>query len=370
MPVTVLGANGLGRDSDIIEGLVWAVDHHADVALMSFSASGYSSALQAAIDYAWAHGVVVVAATGNDGSSSPAFPAGDRGVIGVSITDRVRRAARRRPTTATTRSLRPRATEILTHVRGRRLRVHLGHVRLGGRGRGRGGAAARRRSVRCRTASIVGRLAATADAAGTAAETGNGRLNLGRALTVVAGTPTQPAGAAPVGSGGPFVGPYVIAAAVQGISVSAQSPSSVSPGGSATYTVSVNMNGNATAVGVILDVFPAVATVTPSFSDGGTCRSSDNNNWSSTLDADDHRIDATRSDLVHRSRPDSYEHDVRVGTDGHRHGRRNVDGPHRNDDDDYLRRSGSVHRRRPVHGRRQRHPSLGIRGYRRNGHDL
>jgi len=87
MPVTVLGANGLGRDSDIIEGLVWAVDHNADVALMSFSASGYSSALQAAIDYAWAHGVVVVAATGNDGSSSPAFPAGDRGVIGVSSTD-------------------------------------------------------------------------------------------------------------------------------------------------------------------------------------------------------------------------------------------------------------------------------------------
>src|SRR4029077_5909168 len=82
MPVTVLGPNGLGRDSDIIEGLVWAADHHADVALMSFSASGFSSALQAAIDYAWSNGVVVVAATGNDGSSAPHFPAGDRGVIG------------------------------------------------------------------------------------------------------------------------------------------------------------------------------------------------------------------------------------------------------------------------------------------------
>jgi subtilisin family serine protease len=71
MPVTVLGPNGLGRDSDIIEGLVWAADHHADVALMAFSASGFSSALQAAIDYAWSKGVVVVAATGNDGSSAP-----------------------------------------------------------------------------------------------------------------------------------------------------------------------------------------------------------------------------------------------------------------------------------------------------------
>ena len=37
MPVTVLGADGLGRDSDIIEGVVWAADHGADVILMSFS---------------------------------------------------------------------------------------------------------------------------------------------------------------------------------------------------------------------------------------------------------------------------------------------------------------------------------------------
>src|SRR3954451_22422720 len=82
MPVTVLGPDGLGRDSDIIEGLVWAADHGADVALMAFSSSGYSSALQAAVDYAWSKGVVLVAATGNDGTSVAAFPAGDRGVVG------------------------------------------------------------------------------------------------------------------------------------------------------------------------------------------------------------------------------------------------------------------------------------------------
>src|SRR4029078_9813768 len=87
MPITVLGADGLGRDSDIIEGLVWAADHGADVALMAFSAYGYSSAVQAAVDYAWSKGVVRVDATGNDGSSSAAFPAGYRGVVGVSNTD-------------------------------------------------------------------------------------------------------------------------------------------------------------------------------------------------------------------------------------------------------------------------------------------
>ncbi len=87
MPVTVLGADGLGQDSDIIQGVVWAVDHGADVINMSFSNPGYSASLQVAIDYAWANNAVIVAATGNDGSSTVTFPAGDRGVIGVSSTD-------------------------------------------------------------------------------------------------------------------------------------------------------------------------------------------------------------------------------------------------------------------------------------------
>jgi NAD(P)-dependent dehydrogenase (short-subunit alcohol dehydrogenase family) len=42
---------------------------------------------QAAIDYAWSRGAVIVAATGNDGSSAPTFPAGDAEVVGVSNTD-------------------------------------------------------------------------------------------------------------------------------------------------------------------------------------------------------------------------------------------------------------------------------------------
>jgi hypothetical protein len=71
MPITVLDANGLGQDSDIIAGVVYAVDHGASVINMSFSNPGYSPALQAAIDYAWAHNVVVVAATGNDASGRP-----------------------------------------------------------------------------------------------------------------------------------------------------------------------------------------------------------------------------------------------------------------------------------------------------------
>src|SRR5213593_1249856 len=87
MPVTVLGADGAGQDSDIIQGVVWAADHGADVILMAFSNPGYSPDLQDAIDYAWSKGAVVVAATGNDGSTTVNYPAGDRAVVGVSATD-------------------------------------------------------------------------------------------------------------------------------------------------------------------------------------------------------------------------------------------------------------------------------------------
>src|SRR2546428_13950199 len=58
---------------------------------------------------------------------------------------------------------------------------------------------------------IVGRLARTADPAGTQSQTGNGRINLARALADTNTDFIEPAGAAPVGQGGPFVGPYVAA---------------------------------------------------------------------------------------------------------------------------------------------------------------
>src|SRR5437879_5937167 len=81
------GVAAAGGDSDVINGVVYAVQHGADVILMSFSNPGFSSSLQTAVDYAWAHGVVLVAATGNDGSSTVNYPAGDRGVLGVASTD-------------------------------------------------------------------------------------------------------------------------------------------------------------------------------------------------------------------------------------------------------------------------------------------
>ena len=79
--VQVLGTDGTGWDSDIVSGVLWAADNGADVILMAFSNPGFSQALQDAVDYAWSNGAVLVAATGNDGSSSPSYPAGDAKVV-------------------------------------------------------------------------------------------------------------------------------------------------------------------------------------------------------------------------------------------------------------------------------------------------
>src|SRR5205823_11934760 len=87
LPVQVLDPSGTGQDSDIMRGIIWAANHGADVILMAFAGPGHTNSLQNAIDYAWSHGAVLVAATGNTGSSTPNYPAGDAEVMGVSGTD-------------------------------------------------------------------------------------------------------------------------------------------------------------------------------------------------------------------------------------------------------------------------------------------
>ena len=182
MPVTVLDADGLGQDSDIIEGIVWAVDHGADVINLSFSNPGFSSALQAAVDYAWDHDVVVVAATGNDGSGAPTYPAGDRGVVGVSNTNRADELERLPRTTAPTRSSpRPAPTSTRSPAGGGHDLGHR-HVRVVGRGRRGGRTPARDRPRRLQRHDRRAASRRSAADVGTRDETGNGRLDLARAV--------------------------------------------------------------------------------------------------------------------------------------------------------------------------------------------
>src|SRR5919204_163112 len=85
--VQVLQSDGTGWDSDVVSGVLWAADNGANVLLMGFSSPTYSAALADAVSYAESKGVVVVAATGNDGSTAVTYPAGLPGVIGVAATD-------------------------------------------------------------------------------------------------------------------------------------------------------------------------------------------------------------------------------------------------------------------------------------------
>jgi MBG domain/MBG domain (YGX type) len=265
MPVTVLDAQGLGQDSDIIEGVVYAADHGANVILMSFSNPGYSASLQDAIDYAWSQGLVVVAATGNDGSSTVNFPAGDRGVIGVGSTDEMDVPS----------SFSNIGADVFLAAPGENILT----TSLDGYGPITGtsaaaaevaGAAAlmKASSVGTTNGVIVNRLAESADASGTGTQTGNGRLNLARAIADTSSNSIEPAGAAPVGGGGPYVGPYVAAAGTRTTSTAVDCNTAVAvavgTARSCTVTVTDTMNsGQKSAPTGTFNVTASGASVSP-----------------------------------------------------------------------------------------------------------
>jgi subtilisin family serine protease len=86
MPVKVLDASGWGTTSAIAAGIVWATDHGADVINMSLGGTGRTQALADAIAYAAARDVLLVAAAGNAGSTTPFYPAAYPGVVSVAGT--------------------------------------------------------------------------------------------------------------------------------------------------------------------------------------------------------------------------------------------------------------------------------------------
>ena len=106
--------NVLGTYEDLIRAIVYATDNGADVINMSLGATSYSLGEEAAVDYAWEHGVVVVAAAGNTGRETYHYPAAHRNAIAVAATDCQRQ---------------PRQLLDLWRFRGRRERRDRGSIR-------------------------------------------------------------------------------------------------------------------------------------------------------------------------------------------------------------------------------------------------
>ena len=87
LPVKVMDAAGFAYYSSIAQGIHYAVDAGARIINISIAGSSPSSTLQDAIDYAWDHNVVVVAAAGNNADNVPQYPAACEHVIAVSATE-------------------------------------------------------------------------------------------------------------------------------------------------------------------------------------------------------------------------------------------------------------------------------------------
>ncbi|MFC3883565.1 S8 family peptidase [Bacillus songklensis] len=83
MPVKAMNEKGYGSSFDIAKGIRWAVDNGADVINLSLGNYQPSSILKEAIDYAYSKNVIVVAASGNDNSNQPSFPAAFPQVLSV-----------------------------------------------------------------------------------------------------------------------------------------------------------------------------------------------------------------------------------------------------------------------------------------------
>jgi thermitase len=87
LPVKVMDENGEGYYSELIDGIMWAVDNGASVINLSLGGDEASDPLCNALKHAYDNGVIVVAAVGND-AASVLYPAAyDAYCLAVAATD-------------------------------------------------------------------------------------------------------------------------------------------------------------------------------------------------------------------------------------------------------------------------------------------
>lgn len=93
MPVKVLDETGAGNTYNVAQGIIWAADHGAKVINMSLGNYADANFLHDAIKYAYNKDVVLIAASGNDNSEEPGFPAAYPEVFAVAAADSAKQKA-------------------------------------------------------------------------------------------------------------------------------------------------------------------------------------------------------------------------------------------------------------------------------------
>lgn len=87
LPLKAFSANGTGYLSNIVAALYYAVQHQANIVNMSFDLPTASPSLNQAVSYANQNGLILVAAAGNESTSSPVYPAAlNSSVMGIAST--------------------------------------------------------------------------------------------------------------------------------------------------------------------------------------------------------------------------------------------------------------------------------------------
>ncbi len=92
----VLGDNGSGGGRGIAAGIRWAADSGADLISMSLGSGSPDPAIHAAVKYATAKGVFMIAAAGNEGpyDNSVGYPGGFPECVCVAAVDQAKRIAK------------------------------------------------------------------------------------------------------------------------------------------------------------------------------------------------------------------------------------------------------------------------------------
>lgn len=87
LPVKVLDQSGAGSTYSVAEGIIWAADHGAKVINMSLGNYAEAQFLHDAVKYAYDKDIVLIAASGNDNTERPGYPAAYPEVFAVAATD-------------------------------------------------------------------------------------------------------------------------------------------------------------------------------------------------------------------------------------------------------------------------------------------